>query len=727
MRSPKLFIFFIFSITTSSVQAKFPTDTKSNDVINPLFDLDNTNNLINKTSNFSSSFESFENLFKKANQLFHSNNFEEAIRYYQQALSLNPTSAQTHFNLGLSFLRQNNSNEALASFERAIIHNPSYSKAYASLGKVLQQKGIKDQAITQYKKALSFDPSLIEISLALTRLYNEKQLFHDSIALLETALKENPNELTLLFELANSYNMINRTEEALEIYKRLEIRYPNQLSILYNIAYTLKKLGRLEEAFPYYDKVLQLNPTHAEAHFSRGLAYIVTGDFEKGFKDYEWRWKKPQQGSYRNYSEPRWDGSDLHGKTIFLHAEQGLGDTFQFIRYAKIVKEKGGKVIVGVQQPLVTLIRLCPYVDQVVSINEKLPPFDVHAPLMSLPHILKTTIDTVPTDIPYLFAKPELVEHWRKQLSLDQNIKVGICWQGNSKYSTPMLRATVALKSMSLNQFSPIGNVPGVSIYSLQKTTGTEQLKSLVPGFTVQTFGNDFDESNGRFMDTVAVIKNLDLVVTVDTSIGHLAAALGKPTWIILPNPPDWRWMLNRDDTPWYPNVRLFRQPTPGDWESIMSVVAQELEKYVEKIKQENQLVKNKPIQGQHAAIDKFDPIETAKSTETYNWAQILHNLSMITIALNYVTEESAKKELEIKRDQLSMYAQSILTSQTIMQLNQDLMAINHRLWQTGNTLRSLMDQTPFDDQFSNIVTNFYLLSELQRGILQKINALQAT
>ncbi len=228
-------------------------------------------------------------------------------------------------------------------------------------------------------------------------------------------------------------------------------------------------------------------------------------------------------------------------------------------------------------------------------------------------------------------------------------------------------------------------------------------------------------------MDTVAIIKNLDLVITVDTSIGHLAAALGKPAWVILPNPPDWRWMINRDDTPWYPTVRLFRQPTPGDWESIMTVVTQELEKYVNQIKQGNQ---DQVIQdSQQPTPVKSKPIETTKQTTetTYSWAQMLHNLSMMTIALEYVTDEPTKKELETKQNQLLSATQKILASDTIFQLNNDLMAINHRLWRTGNILRGLVERSPLDEQFTNCVTTFYMLSELQKNVLQKINALQVS
>jgi len=729
------FFTLIYVLPLFSTGIIYQTKLNANNIMAPILDLDDNTNKLSvlgaKKPDDPSLLQSFESLFKHANQLFQSNNFDEAVRYYQQSLSLNPTSAQTHFNLGLAFLRQKNIDSAMASFERAIVYKPSYSKAYANLGKILQQKRLKAQAIEQYKQALSLDSSLLEISLALARIYNEQHKFQGAIDTLKESLKIHSSDIALLFELANSYNMINRIEEALEIYKRLEIRYPNRPAILYNIAYTLKKLGRLDEAFPYYEKVLQLNPTHADAHFSRGLAYIVAGDFEKGFKDYEWRWKRPQQGSYRTYPEPRWDGSDLDGQTIFLHAEQGLGDTFQFIRYARIAKKRGGTVIAGVQQPLVKLLSLCPYIDKVVSLAEKLPAFDLHAPLMSLPYILKTTIDTVPTDIPYLYANPALVEHWKKaRLSSDKNIKVGICWQGNNQYSTPMLRATVALKSIDINKLNPLATVPGVSIYSLQKTAGTDQLKTLPPEFTIHTFGDDFDESNGRFMDTVAVIKNLDLVITVDTSIGHLAAALGKPTWVILPNPPDWRWMLNRDDTPWYPTMRLFRQPTPGDWESVIEVVTQELKKYVSQIKQADPTKQeNHAIQGKQPtpAEQRSTKITNPATKKEYSWAETLHNLSMTTIALENVTDEITKKSLKVKQDHLLNETQKILTSGTIIQLNKDLVEINNRLWRTGIVLRSLVERSPLDNQFINCVTTFHMLSELQKNVLQKINSLQTS
>jgi Flp pilus assembly protein TadD len=521
---------------------------------------------------------SFESLCKHANGLFSIEQYEEAIAFYKQALALNPTSAQVFFNLGQALYHLKKYPEALYAYKRAIQYKNDHHRAFMQIAKIMIDVKQSKDAIEPLKRSLIIKAKNGEARILLARLYNDKHLFNQAIDLITEGLELEPDHINLRFELGNVYNLVNRLDESLAIYEYLDRLLPNNPSILYNIAFTLKKLGLLEESIPYYNRTLELNPDHAEAIFSRGLAYLVIGDFEPGWHGYEWRYSRPSQGSLRTYNAPRWDGSDLHGKTILIHAEQGLGDTFQFIRYAKLVKEKNGIVIAAVQKPLLTIMKLCKHIDTVISVDETPPHFDVHSPIMSLPYVLKTRLDTVPNEIPYLYADENLVADWKQKLSADKNFKIGICWQGNDNYATPLLRATVAQKSVHPRQFEPICKVPGVSVYSLQKTTGTDQLSDLPPTMKIITFDGDFDQSNGRFMDTAAVIKNLDLVITVDTSISHLASGLGTPTWVMLPNPADWRWMLNRTDSPWYPNVlRLFKQPTPGDWESMICEVAQEL------------------------------------------------------------------------------------------------------------------------------------------------------
>jgi tetratricopeptide (TPR) repeat protein len=528
-------------------------------------------------------YNSFEEIFKHANNLFMQEKYKDAVYFYKKALDLHPTCAHTFFNLGQAYFWQKKYNKALQCYKKTIKYQPTHHRAYAQIGKIFVDVKQYDKAQLPLERAIELDPKNIENLILLSRAYSDQQQFDKALELLEKNLIAQPHNIQLIFSLANVYNHLNRFEEALTLYKKLDVIAPNTVSILYNIGFTLKQIGLTQESLKYYNRAIALQPDHSDALFSRGLAYLVLGDFEKGWEGYEYRYHKPQQGCLRSLTQPRWDGSDLTGKTILLHAEQGFGDTIQFIRYAQLIKEtKHATIIAAVQKPLVKLMQRCPYIDIVIAVDDIAPTFDVHAPLMSLPFILKTTIDTVPCNIPYLFADEQLTQQWKKNLDENPNFKVGICVQGNENYCTPQLRMTVARKSIQAAQLAPICAIPGVSVYCLQKTTGTDQFKNLPENINIIVFDGDFDNSNGRFMDTVSVIENLDIVITVDTSIGHLAGALGKLTWILLPNPADWRWMMDRNDTPWYPNVRLFKQPKPGDWETMIAEVAKELARLVE-------------------------------------------------------------------------------------------------------------------------------------------------
>ena len=536
----------------------------------------------NQTESLSSiDYQSFESLSTHANNLFTAKQYDEAIEFYKQAIILSPTNAHIFFNIGQAFYYAKKYPEALDAYKKTVRYKRNHYRAYVQMAQIMIDVKQSNDAIEPLKQSLILEPNNPDARLLLARVYNEQHNFNKAIETLTEGLTFEPGHINLTFELANTYNTINVLDKSLALYHILNQRLPNNPSILYNIAFTLKKLGHLDQALPFYNKTLELNPQHTEALFSRGLAYLVIGEFEKGWEGYEWRYSRPSQGSLRTYDEPRWDGTDLCGKTILIHAEQGLGDTFQFIRYAQAVKEKNGIVIVAVQKPLVTIMKQCKHIDHVIALNETPPHFDVHAPLMSLPYILKTTFETIPNDHPYLYADETLVAHWKNQLASDKNFKIGICWQGNDNYATPLLRATVAQKSVHPQEFAPLSAIPGVSLYSLQKTTGTDQLDNLANDIKIITFDGDFDQSNGRFMDTAAVIPNLDLIITVDTSICHLAAGLGVPTWVMLPNPADWRWMMNRTDSPWYPTMRLFKQTTPGDWKTMIQEVAEELKKYM--------------------------------------------------------------------------------------------------------------------------------------------------
>ncbi len=528
---------------------------------------------------------SYEEYFNRGTIALRKGDIDKAIINFEKSLKENATPPQTHFNLAIAYETQGRIDDAIEAYKDALIQKLNYPKAHHQLAKLLQQRGLIDQAIIHYEQALKFDSDLVEPALTVARLYCGQTQWAESLPYFERFLSKHPNDITAKFEYANSLNTANQTEEALEVYYELLRDRPNEGGILYNTAYTLKKLGRVADAMPYYEAALKRNPNHSEAHFSLGLAYLITGDFKKGWPEYEWRWQRNTQLTPREFAQPQWKGEQLDGKIILLHAEQGLGDTFQFIRYAKLIKEEyGGIVYFASQRPLQNFIsRCCPYIDKVVTLDTIPSSFAVHAPLLSLPYILESEENTIPKEIPYIFPDSTLIEFWRKKLTPDKQFKVGICWQGNNKYSTPFLRSVVAAKSIPINNFFKLAHVPGVTFYSLQRETGTDQLTALPNDFKLVTFEQDFDQSHGRFMDTAAVIKNLDLVITVDTSIAHLSAAIGTPVWTFIPEPPDWRWMLKRPDTPWYPNMKLFRQSEPGDWDSVMNTVTSELTKLVKK------------------------------------------------------------------------------------------------------------------------------------------------
>lgn len=538
----------------------------------------------------------YEECFKIANDYFAQGKIDLAIKWFLKSIKKNENSPQPYFNLGVCYESKREFNKAIEAYKDAILHRLDYPKAHQQLAKLLHQQGDIPNAINHFQEALKYDPSLVASASTVARLLVAQERFKESIPYFEKAVAAQQNDIQLNFEYANTLATVNQNEKALDQYQKLLELRPNDSGILYNTAFTLKKLGRIEEAMPLYEKTLSIKPNHAEAHFSLGLAYLSIGDFKRGWKEYEWRWQRNTQLSPREFKQPLWDGSRLDGKTLFLHAEQGLGDTFQFIRYAKVIKEQyGGTIIVAVQKPLQTIIgKCCPYIDRVITLDYVPQHFDFQAPLLSLPCILNTELDSVPCPDPYIIPDTTLVDHWKKQLANDNNLKVGICWQGNNKYSTPFLRAVVAAKSINLKKFTPFAFLEGISLYSLQKETGVTQLKSVSSRMNIITFDDNFDQQYGRFMDTAALIKNLDLVITIDTSIAHLAGAIGTPVWLLLPEPTDWRWMLERADTPWYPNnMRLFRQAEPDNWQEVIERITQELAHHITEKKQNKFLLQN--------------------------------------------------------------------------------------------------------------------------------------
>jgi hypothetical protein len=333
-----------------------------------------------------------------------------------------------------------------------------------------------------------------------------------------------------------------------------------------SLGVALSGLCRLDEAIAGYSEAIRLRPNYADAYLNRAFAWLLKGDFEQGWPEYEWRWRTPDF-ILPNFHQPQWDGGPLAGRTILLHAEQGLGDTLQFIRYVPLVRKRGGKVIVQCPRMLRRIVaKSITGIEALTVPGETPPPFQVHCPLLSLPRLLGTTLATIPADVPYLKTEPELVKRWRRELAPVEGFKVGIVWQGSPQHKRDRFR------SVPLTQFAPLAAVEGVRLVSLQKGPGSEQIAMLPEGFVAFDAGGKIDD----WAETAAVAKNLDLVVTIDTALAHLAGALGVPVWVALPYAPDWRWLLGREDSPWYPTMRLFRQTEPRAWGPVFERMARE-------------------------------------------------------------------------------------------------------------------------------------------------------
>jgi hypothetical protein len=361
---------------------------------------------------------------------------------------------------------------------------------------------------------------------------------------------------------------MDRFEEALACHEHALQIEPELVGAHVNRANTLVGLSRMEEALGSYANAIALEPENAEAHFNAAITRLCLGDFREGWKQYEYRWKKKDVASqWRDFAQRTWRGEkDLHGKTVLLLAEQGLGDTIQFMRYAPFVAALGAKVILGVQRPLAALAMFLPGVSAVLADGEALPAFDLQCPLLSLPLGFATDLATVPANIPYLQPHPARLEKWRERLPDNGRLRVGICWAGNSAHLNDRNR------SIPLECFATLLSVPGIDFVSVQKEVNEVQAAVLQKHRVLQ-LGRDFED----FSDTAAVVAMLDVLVSVDTSVAHVAGAMGKAVALLVPFSPDWRWLLDRTDSPWYPTMRLFRQTAIGDWDGPLQQLCQEL------------------------------------------------------------------------------------------------------------------------------------------------------
>jgi tetratricopeptide (TPR) repeat protein len=493
----------------------------------------------------------------------------EALAAFTRALAIKPDYLEALGNRAGLLRELRRPAEALADFDRALAIEPRQAQLLNLRGLALIELGRHEEALASFEWALAIRPDYV---VALNNRGNALQDLRrpaEALASYEAALAVQGDHVGALYNRGTALRDLQRPLEALASYDRALALKPDHVDALNNRGLVLTDLGRPQEAIASYEAALAIRPDLAEAHANRGCLRLLLGDFERGWSEHEWRWRTSDLAPWRrDFAQPLWLGeASLAGKTILLHAEQGLGDAIQFVRYVPQVVESAGRVVLEAPTALAGLFSRLSGPVSIVSRGAALPVFDCHCPLFSLPLAFRTRLDTIPATTPYLSAAEERVSKWRGRLPVSPSRRVGIAWAGNPKFKNDRAR------SIGLARIAPLLAAPGTEFLSLQKDLRPGDREALDAYPQVRHLGDGIED----FDDTAAIISLLDLVISSDTSVVHLAGALGKPVWILLHHAADWRWLQGRSDNPWYPTARLFRQPRLDDWEDVIGHVKREL------------------------------------------------------------------------------------------------------------------------------------------------------
>jgi tetratricopeptide (TPR) repeat protein len=494
----------------------------------------------------------------------------EALRLMAAALRADPRSPDIHSNYGLALDTSKQHQEALASFDAAIALKPDHVQALSNRALTLKVLGRTDAALDSWGRALAVDPDHAEALYGRGNVLYELRRYAEALGDYERFLGLRPGNPDLFNNRGSALSEIGRLEEAIASYEQALALDPKLPEVVINKGHVLADMHQFEAALACYAQAAGMEGRRAEAGFAASLVRLRLGQFEAGWREYEWRWKQTSwAGRARDFSAPLWRGQESPaGKTILLHGEQGFGDTLQFVRYARLLAARGATVLLEVQPPLKSLLSGSAGIAQTFARGEPLPRFDLHCPLMSLPLACGTTLDTIPAEVPYVRAAAHRVAHWRVRLGEPRSRRVGIVWAGSAVHKNNHNR------SIAFDRFQSLLSVPDIEFVSLQGELGAAEAASLARHTNVVALGEELRD----FADTAAVVSLLDLVVSADTALVHLAGALGAPVWVLVPFAPDFRWLLARPDSPWYPSARLFRQPRFGDWESVLARVKGDLE-----------------------------------------------------------------------------------------------------------------------------------------------------
>jgi len=504
-----------------------------------------------------------------ASGLFALDRFTEALASYDRAIALKPDDAEALYNRALTLSHLGRYEATLAGYDHALALRPEQAMLHNARASTLCYLRRYEQALADYAKAIALRPDYAEAysnrALALSNLLRHEQ----ALTSCECAIALQPDHAEAHCSRGVVLTRLQRHADALASYERAIALKPDHAVAHSGRGVVLADLHRHAEALTSFDQAIALRPDHADGYWYKSVCLLALGQFDRGWSLHEWRKRRDEPLGSRTFPQPEWLGeASIVGKTLFIHCEQGLGDTIQFCRYASLAEARGARVVMSVQAPLRRLLKTLGPDIGIIGGNQVPVAFDCHCPMMSLPLAFGTTLETIPDQMPYLAAAPAAVARWRLRLAGLAGLRVGLCWAGAPRRDQPAAHAIDQRRSITLAQYAPLASISGAIFVSLQK--GEPAAQAAPPGLTLHDWTNELTD----FADTAALIEALDLVITVDTAVAHLAGALGKTVWILNRFDACWRWLTNRDDSPWYPSARLWRQPAPGDWDSVVANVA---------------------------------------------------------------------------------------------------------------------------------------------------------
>ena len=512
-----------------------------------------------------------EKKLKQAVHYHQAGNFHQAQTLYREVLVFDPQNPDAFHLLGLAAYQQGETREAEDLVRRAISLDGQAPLFHLSLGNVLSGRGKSNEAIESFRQALRLEPRLAEGHYNLANELFKRNQIEESIFHYQEALRMKPDLAEGHYNLGKAFEKLDKLEEAEASYRRALKRKPDYFDAWFNLAISLSDQCKLRDAQRCYQQALAMKPDDVDANWNLSLIFLLSGNLKEGWKKYEWRLKQPKYRFLKSQKE-RWQGKEAPDKTLLVRAEQGLGDVLQFIRFIPLLKPRVGRLLFECQPSLTRLLRNFSGIDEIYSRNADLSPpdvpYDVDSPLLSLPGILEVTLDSIPADAPYILPEKERVEEWKQRIPPEAGqLKIGIVWAGHVGHKGNTKRST------SLLSWAPLAGIGGLTFFSLQIGEAAAEGLNPPPGMNLV----DLTDSIADFADTAAFLSLLDMVISVDTAVAHLAGAMATPVWTLLPFAHDWRWLLGRRDTPWYPTMRLFRQRVPGDWKGVFEAVARTL------------------------------------------------------------------------------------------------------------------------------------------------------